>query len=897
MSKTSLIANRHIIIIILTFFALNGRTQDSSGEKVFENGIEEVMNYLEDRFNVNFSYPTAILEEFSDPIRIKAKSLVGVLEELSAKTTLEHNILSADQILLRNTYEKDSMNKHEIFSLTIVDAQTKLPLELVAVNLRNTTYGVYSNSSGEVAIRVTKNETEPTLDLYMLGYEPAFVDLDYDNTELIIGLSAKSFDLTEVEVVDTKDLIQTEPLHHATILNNSDLIGSASGLGGNDIMRQVQLLAGVRADADASAGIKIRGGKEDQTLIMLDGIPIYNANHYHGVFSAINPSYVSTTSLFKNNIPIEYGGKTSGMVQIESANPSERERGTMQLDINALTASLNVQVPVSQSFGLMLGGRTSYSNASESVFSSLFNSEEREPALVQNFSNLSREDILNSVPDFRFNDINAKAVFKPSENSTLDLNLFRSEDDLSDSFTNQFNSRRTGGIVVQNREIYSNDEYWTNLGASLNYNFQLSNKLNLTGTTFYSQYKNDAQTAATLERRVRTEVQSNGAEINRLNQVEDIGLRTTLRAEINPNTTLLGGIESQYHQVDFNVNERTNDVLGLATQANETSIFIAWQQGVLQNWTINTGLRTTYYDVSKEVYFSPRAGVTRHLGTNFDLKASFSRQYQFVRELTFENLFGRSSEYWVLGGRNNIPIGTSNNYMIGFQWRKNRFEFDVEAYYRDLDGVIEFALVNPPFNDMTVSPNGQTTNNSYRLFAGDGHSRGIDLTLSYNRKSYRTYGTYTLSESLNSFRGILAGREFPSQDDRRHQFKWVNEIRFGPFGASANMVYTSGRPYTDISRLSGNLRRDELTPEQRISRLPHYARFDLGASYYFEIDGARAKFGFSVYNLLNRQNVSYLQYIFSIPTLTNQNRPVNTVIGTQTNQLNRTVNLSFTLSY
>ena len=855
------------------------------------------MDYMNEEYQISFSYPTSLLEEYSHSITFESTTLEGLLKELSEETSIELNVLSPDQILLRNTYRQTPNRAQKTIHMKIVDIESNEPLELVAINIRNTNYGVYTNQNGEADLRVDKFEDVPIADFYMLGYEPAFLNIDKSQKNVTVGLKSRSFDLNEVEVVDTRDLIQTEPLLQATILNTSDIIGSAGSPGGNDIIRQIQLLAGVRANNDASSGISIRGGKEDQTLIILDGIPIYNASHYHGVYSAISPSYASKTSLFKNNIPIQYGGKTSGMVQIESSNPSEKARSGIQLDINALTASINVQAPINNKLGLMLGGRTSYSNASESVFSSLFASDQEDPVLVQNFSNITREEILNSIPDFRFNDVNAKVVYNPSSSTEIDINFYRSEDDLSDTFTNQFNSRRPQGAIVLNREIYSNNEYWTNIGASLNYDITLSKKMTLSGTSFFSQYQNDALTSATLERRFRTEVVTNGAEVDRQNTVRDLGLRTLLKYEINKESFLLSGIDVQNHQVDFNVNERTNDVLGLATEGNELSFFLSWQNKFSSNWQLNTGIRSTYFDLNGKIYVSPRINLVRNLGENFLLKTSFARQYQFVRELTFENLFGRSTEYWVIGGKNNIPLGSSNNYMIGLGWNKGRFSADLEAYFRDLDGVIEFALTNPPFNDMTVSPNGQAMSNSYKLFSGNGQSKGLDLSVSYTHKLYRTYGSYTLSRSINSFRGILGGRDFPAQDDRRHQLKWVNELKFGPLGLSANIIYTSGRPYTDISKLDGNLRRDELTPDQRISRLPHYARFDLGANYNFEIDGAKAQFGISVFNLLNRQNVSYLQYVFSVPSLNNQQKLVNTVIGTQTNQLSRTINFSFKLSY
>ena len=107
-----------------------------------------------------------------------------------------------------------------------------------------------------------------------------------------------------------------------------------------------------------------------------------------------------------------------------------------------------------------------------------------------------------------------------------------------------------------------------------------------------------------------------------------------------------------------------------------------------------------------------------------------------------------------------------------------------------------------------------------------------------------------------------------------------------------------GGAYTDLNNLMG-LPRDQLRPEQRISRLPAYLRTDLSVSYKFNIGGSKLDLGLSVYNLLDRSNVNYIQYIFSIPTNTSQNpdRNINTLLGTESNLLSRTLNLNLSYSF
>lgn len=237
--------------------------------------------------------------------------------------------------------------------------------------------------------------------------------------------------------------------------------------------------------------------------------------------------------------------------------------------------------------------------------------------------------------------------------------------------------------------------------------------------------------------------------------------------------------------------------------------------------------------------------------------------------------------------------------MGGLTWKSNRWGLDVEGYVKEEENVIEFALLTASFDGNSITPSSQGNQSGYIPYEGTGRTVGVDVMVNYTSPSYASWIAYTLSKSTHSFNRILRGRDFPSSLDRRHQFKWVNEWALGRFSINGNVVYTSGRPYTDIAILDPNLNRDELRPEDRIARLPDYARFDLGAQYQFKLGPTKANIGLSLYNLFNRRNVKYLQYIFAIPssTLNNQNRVVNTIIGTQSDLLPRTLNLSFSVKW
>jgi len=73
------------------------------------------------------------------------------------------------------------------------------------------------------------------------------------------------------------------------------------------------------------------------------------------------------------------------------------------------------------------------------------------------------------------------------------------------------------------------------------------------------------------------------------------------------------------------------------------------------------------------------------------------------------------------------------------------------------------------------------------------------------------------------------------------------------------------------------------------------------ANYNFKWGKTNGLIGLSIFNLLNRKNVKYRQYVLSVRdpenTGSGQSRPRNTVLGTELQMLDFTPNLSFSLHF
>ena len=68
-------------------------------------------------------------------------------------------------------------------------------------------------------------------------------------------------------------------------------------LGEVDVLRVLQLLPGVQSGGEGQSGFYVRGGSPDQNLILLDGVPVYNASHLFGFFSVFNSDAIKDVIL------------------------------------------------------------------------------------------------------------------------------------------------------------------------------------------------------------------------------------------------------------------------------------------------------------------------------------------------------------------------------------------------------------------------------------------------------------------------------------------------------------------------------------------------------------------------------------------------------------------------
>ncbi|MGY8777083.1 MAG: TonB-dependent receptor [Longimicrobiales bacterium] len=157
-----------------------------------------------------------------------------------------------------------------------------------------------------------------------LGYAEyaEIIDVGLSATiELDLQLEQRALQLEglSVEAERSRERERFEEIGGATVRElNLDQVRMIPGVAEPDPVRAIEVLPGVVSTSDYSASFHVRGGSQDQNLILLDGIPMFSPFHLGGLFSVFNADMIDRVELQSGGFPAEHGGRVSSVLDIES---------------------------------------------------------------------------------------------------------------------------------------------------------------------------------------------------------------------------------------------------------------------------------------------------------------------------------------------------------------------------------------------------------------------------------------------------------------------------------------------------------------------------------------------------------------------------------------------------
>ena len=890
-------SNRGFLVSFVVFCLLAGGNA-AFGQTSYEKAgemltLREALSQLSSTHEIEFAFDPVIAD--STMVHISGQELGmdmnAFLIRMLDGTRLTFQKDATNRYLIGEKRREESSELHTMVHGKILDAGNHEPLPYAHIKCFETGEIAVSNETGGFAFSFPDTLQEASFQLSYIGFRDTVVRLrQMDIGHITWTLTIQTLEIQKIEIIEALPAINKISNYHAWGLKQDKALPDFNSVAGFDVLRSVQYLPGIDATNDASAGLRIRGSESDETLISLDGITLYNPYHLFGIFSSINGGAVNSFNVYKNNLPVSSGGFTGGMLEMHT-HEDQNQRILVDGNVNTLESNVTLRLRPSKKLYFMVSGRSSMGDLGDS---NLFETGNNQTLDVQNFqTTLSRDPVIGISPEYAFFDVVAKAKWILSKTISFSSTAYVSEDNFTYKYGTAFTNRNMEK-TIDNQELFDENGDWAHSGLSFGTTLNWTNKLRSDWTVSFSSYDQNDDVQSTLIRDDGMHRDTHSLSNRYANLVDQSEVQLKNRFAINDQLNLTFGVQILSYDADLIVQADNKIVLSHGRPGSTVTTYAGVNKKFGERTSIQFDSRFTHYDQTKEWYFEPRISASHWLGSHVKLKGSWGRHLQFLTEQSHENRNGRNIDFWVLANGMNIPVTQSGNAMIGLQYNTGAFEIDIEFFHRNTEGITEHALLAPGFNDNMPGP---PKNDKYEIFLGERKAYGMDVWLRYERKKSSNWLSYTLSKTDDKFERLNMGKSFPSENDRRHQVNYTGQYRLKKWTLEWSYVFGSGKPYVDISQLQMNESRPDIRQQDFIQYLTDYHRADISLAYSGKWGGLDWGIKAGIFNLFDRNNVAYRQYIYNIPENDQPNGAVkNTVIGTELGLLGFTpnINLSFT---
>ena len=729
---------------------------------------------------------------------------------------------------------------------------------IIGVNIfcKELKQGVVSNTFGFYSLTLPAGNYE--ISFSYIGYKTQVYNLNLEkDIQKNIAFDITSFSVGEVQVRAKANIVEkTETSVIEVPIEQIKTIPAL--LGEVDIIKAIQLLPGVQS-SEGTSGFYVRGGGPDQNLILLDGVPVYNASHLGGIFSVFNADAIKSVRLTKGGFPARFGGRLSSVLQIDMKEGNSKEfKG--DASIGLISSKFTFEGPI-------IKDKTSFIISARRTYLDL---------IVAPF--------LPSTTDLTlyFYDLNAKINHKISKKDRIYLSAYSGKDKLGVDFSESFVDQITNEQSSLNFELG-----YGNLTSTLRWNHLFSDKLFSNTTLTYSRYSFNTDFGVNSTYTTNNETEIWDVNFGYLSGIEDLGARIDFDFIPNPNHEIKFGTSYTNHnffpgETTLSINETLPDAsqnfsldttLNFSgnTIADELYFYLEDNFKINNRLKANLGIHLGYYNTDRSnsifknnISFQPRASVRYLINDKWSLKGSYAEMTQNIHLLSNSSI-GFPSDIWV-PATDTVPSQKSKQWAgnISTEFSNGEYELSLEGYYKTMSNLITYKA---GYSNLSST---ESWENSVET-GGIGESYGLELFL--QKKKGRTTGWigYTLSWTNRKFDNINFGEWYPYKFDRRHDFSLVFSHKFNEkWDAGLTWVYGTGNAITFPQAIylgtpnNGNDVVDvvESYGTRNSTRLDAYHRLDLGFNKTVKKKRITKILSFGAYNAYSRKNpfFAYLTY-------------------------------------
>lgn len=845
-----------LIIGLLLFFAPQKTTaQENNATSI---PLTTVLKNLETRFNIKFSYVDEDIKNTSLSLNT-TEDLKAILAAIERQTPLKIKKLDERYYSI---YKSTTVT----VCATVLDNFSQNTVTGSSVEVLGTEIALITDSDGRFSLEnIPRNSI---LRIKHIGFKPIFIsaeELTKNDPCKVLLLDLNYEQLDEVIVSQFLTTGLSKEIDGSIQMTSKDF-GILPGLIEPDVLQTIQALPGIESIDETVSNINVRGGTNDQNLMLWDGIKMYQSGHFFGLISAFNPYLIEKVSLIKNGTSAEYGDGVSSVLDMETKNDITGDfyGGA---GFNLINGDIFGDIPLTKNTAFQFSARRALTDFFNTPTYKQFFSRAFQGSEIEEGSNQT-EDI-KRTEDFYFYDFTGKFLFDINPDHKIRV-----------SFININNA-----LNYKEQDLNASSESQSQLNQT---NISFGGSLESTWNTLFNTKLNAYYTRYNLDSKNTTE--GSAQLLSQQNEVLETGLKINTSLKLIESLHWLNGYQftetgvlnfSDVTEPPYSNNSkavmRTHAVYSELEYSSPNKSFYA-RGGARLNYNENL-------DTFKEYRIEPRININYEFAKNLkiELQGEFKNQTTHQVVDLEQNFLGVEKRRWYIADPENpllpLPITKSKQGSLGLNYDHHSLYVGIEGFYKEVTGI-------------SARTQGFQNEGQFNEEIGNYTVKGVEFLINKKTRDYSAWLSYGYNVNNYTFEETEP-KTFPNNLDIRHTITFAGNYTHNHFKFGLSLNYKTGKPYTqpDPENPIDNLFFPSRIAYQKpnSSRLPEYLRADASAIYDFKISpDIKATVGASVLNFTDRINI--LNRYYQI----NENDEIETV---ESISLGLTPNISFRVKF
>ncbi|MFH1212831.1 MAG: TonB-dependent receptor [Candidatus Neomarinimicrobiota bacterium] len=679
----------------------------------------------------------------------------------------------------------------------IVDDKTGEAIIGVNVLVDNTGLGAATDLRGFFVVRQVPAGSR-ILRLSHISYAESEIPIGVQDKAVFLGtlkMTARALPTSAVEIIGQRRTLIEKDLDIASFQVDPIVLLEAPQLH-DDVFQLLKFSPSVSISDPLSPQIHVRGSDPGENLVQMDGMTIYNPQHFLSSQAIFNPYSIKDIEMLVGGFDAEYGGRNSSILNITTREGHQSEvHGEFWPSISGMSGA--VEFPVRGNATAMLSGRI--------------------------ISDLTLR-VLMGTPNV-MGDFNGSYLRKIGR-TQLRLTAFYARDYMDYSLDNlimyfpqSFYENFAEGFIADTDNRAFGIQTHTLLSTNVLFEAQVYHSGSRAANDSYVDFV-FTDTVNNLDRVIKYQTKIR-------NSVSDYTAKANLSLFTFWHQTLKVGLE-QNRLIFFNKIGSQADTTARRITAGQQAVFVQ-DKIEIGGLSLKFGLRNSRLTTSDRWQVEPRAALALKLGIT-TLKAAWGRYYQYLTTLDSRNReFIQFLDYYYTL-ENQKPVA-STHYILGIEgFLTDKLEYSVTGYYKDLSRLyrLEYDAAKQSLELADI------------LEAGHGKAYGIEWLLRGQVERLSGWISYTYSRGTRSYPSLQNGRSYFYEGDQPHNLKLILMYKLTTaITASTTFQFSSGYPrtwetgrynqyfYDPLENTVGGFPRD-ITPVKNNVRFPPRLLWDIG---------------------------------------------------------------------